>query len=52
MLDLIRNSEGTKLLILIVIFCLVFTAPAKWRVELQAKPESLARLELYWSILV
>ena len=36
-LDLIRNSEGTKLLILTVIFCLVFTAPAKWRVELRAK---------------
>ena len=37
LLDLIRNSEGTKLLILTVIFCLVFTAPAKWRVELRAK---------------
>ena len=37
LLDLIGNSEGTKLLILTVIFCLVFTAPAKWRVELRAK---------------
>ena len=36
-LDLIRNSEGTKLLILTVIFCLVFPAQAKWRVELRAK---------------
>ena len=37
LLDLFRNSEGTKLLILTVIFCLVFTAPEKWRVELRAK---------------
>ena len=38
LLDLIGNSEGTKLLILTVFFfCLVFTAPAKWRVELRAK---------------
>ena len=37
LLDLIGNSEGTKLLILTVIFCLVFTAPANWRVELRAK---------------
>ena len=37
LLDLIGNSEGTKLLILTIIFCLVFTAPANWRVELRAK---------------
>ena len=36
LLDLIGNSEGTKLLILTVIFCLVFTAPANWRVELES----------------
>ena len=37
LLDLFGNSEGTKLLIWTVIFCLVFTAPEKWRVELRAK---------------
>ena len=37
LLDLFWNSEGTKLLIWTVIFCLVFTAPEKWRVELRAK---------------
>ena len=37
LLDLFGNLEGTKLLILTVIFCLVFTAPAKWRVKLRAK---------------
>ena len=36
-LHVFGNSEGTKLLIWTVIFCLVFTAPAKWRVELRAK---------------
>ena len=36
LLDLFGNSEGTKLLIWTVIFYLVFTAPAKWRVELRA----------------
>ena len=35
--DLFGNSEQTKLMICTVIFCLVFTAPAKWRVELRAK---------------
>ena len=37
LLDLFGDSEGTKLLIWTVNFCLVFTAPAKWRVELRAK---------------
>ena len=37
LLDLTENSEGTKLLIWTVIFCLVFTPSAKWRVELWAK---------------
>ena len=37
LLDLFRNSEETKFLICTVIFCLVFTASAKWRVELRAK---------------
>ena len=37
LLDLYGNSEVTKLLICVVIFCLVFTASAKWRVELRAK---------------
>ena len=37
LLDLFGNSEGTKLLIWTVIFCLVFTAPEKWKVELRAK---------------
>ena len=37
LLDQFGNSEGTKLLIWTVIFCLAFTAPAKWRVELRAK---------------
>ena len=37
LLDLFGNSERTKLLIWTVIFCLVFTAPEKWRVELRAK---------------
>ena len=39
LLYLIGNSEGTKLLILLltVILCFVFTAPANWRVELRAK---------------
>ena len=37
LLHLFRNSEETKLLICTVIFCLVFTASAKWRVELRAK---------------
>ena len=37
LLDLFRNSEGTKLLIYTIIFCLVFNAPEKWRVELRAK---------------
>ena len=37
LLDLFGNSEGIKLLIWTVIFCLAFTAPAKWRVELWAK---------------
>ena len=36
LLDLFGNSEETKLLICTVIFCLVFTASVKWRVELQA----------------
>ena len=36
-LDLLWNSEGTKLLIWIVIVGLVFTVPAKWMVELRAK---------------
>ena len=35
--DLFGNSEETKLLICTVIFCLLFTAPAKWRLELRAK---------------
>ena len=37
LLDLLKNSEGTKLLIWKIIFGLVFTAPAKWRVELRTK---------------
>ena len=37
LLDLFGNSERTKLLIYTIIFCLVFTAPEKWRVELRAK---------------
>ena len=37
LLDLYGNSEGTKLLIWTVLFCLVYTAPAKCRVELRAK---------------
>ena len=37
LLDLFGNSEGTKLLIWTVIFCLVFTAPEKWSLELRAK---------------
>ena len=35
--ELIGNSEETKLLICMVIFCLVFTAQAKWGVDLRAK---------------
>ena len=35
--DMFGNSESTKLMICTVIFCLVFTAPAKRRVELRAK---------------
>ena len=35
--DLFGNSEYTKLLICTVIFCLVFTAPAKLEVKLRAK---------------
>ena len=37
LLGLTGNSEETNLLIWTVIFCLVFTVPAKWRVELRAK---------------
>ena len=37
LLDLFGNPEEIKLLICTVIFCLVFTAPEKWRVELRAK---------------
>ena len=37
LLDLFGNSKGTKLLTYTIIFCLVFTAPEKWRVELRAK---------------
>ena len=37
LLDLLGNSKGTKLLIYTIIFCLVFTAPEKLRVELRAK---------------
>ena len=35
--DLFGNSEYTKLMICTVIFCLVFTAPAKRSVQLRAK---------------
>ena len=35
--DLFGNSKETKLLICTVIFCLVFTVPAKWRVNLWSK---------------
>ena len=37
LLDLFGNSEETKLLICTVICGLVFTASAKWRLELRAK---------------
>ena len=37
LLDLFGNSEETKLFIWTVIFCLVFTAPPKLRVEFRAK---------------
>ena len=37
LLDLLWNSEENKLLMCTVIVCLVFTASAKWRVELRAK---------------
>ena len=37
LLDPYGNSEENKLLICTVIFCLVLTASAKWRVELRAK---------------
>ena len=37
LLDLLGNPEGTELLLYTIIFCLVFTALEKWRVELRAK---------------
>ena len=37
LLDLLGDSEETKLLICTVIFCRLFRASAKWRVELRAK---------------
>ena len=48
LLDLFRNSEGTKLLIWTVTFCLVFTVTAKWRVELRAKIGQYRNRCLVW----
>ena len=41
LLDLFGNSEGTKLLIWTVIFCLVCTAPEKWRWNSGKKPATI-----------
>ena len=41
LLDLFANSEETKLLVCPVMFCLVFKAQAKWRVELRAKKANI-----------
>ena len=41
LLDIFGNSEGTILLIWIVMFCLVFTSPAKLRVELREKSANI-----------
>ena len=41
LLNLFGISEGTKLLIWTVIYCLAFTAPEKWMVELRQKPATI-----------
>ena len=50
--DLFGNSIEIKELICFVIICLVFTAPAKWRVGLRAKIGHYRNSFFYYTVLI